>query len=369
MKKEKIKIVIICSLFGTLLSLSPIFAAVQFPEFKGTNAAEYIVYLFNLAIMIGAFLAGGVLCWAGIEYVSAYGNPVKLESARNKVKNTFLGLIILLASFMILNIINPQLTSVKIDQTKDNATKSEVAIPEGKGVFLYDSPDFISTNTKEPLKITETMPTFSDADFNSKIESIKFNNPSGYQFGAILFANRKQSKDEKDSALGSGADLRGDCSYTLSDISDLNNANGKENNPPIGRDNLSSILLFKTTGYYSGEITIYNTIDCKERPDDYSVQCKDENICKINFTGSEFKNLKDLCPGFVGEIMSIQASAKVGILFKATTATLSGRCQFVEMVNPGCINTLQYSYVYKMNDKECSPTVTPKSFVIFSLVK
>lgn len=362
---KKIKITILFLFFGMLISF-PVFAATQYPTIAGidinenTTAAQFVVYFFNLAIAAGAFIAGAVLCMAGIEYVSARGEPAKLESARNKIKNTFLGLTILLASFMILNIINPQLTSIKIDQL-EKTPETKVVIPEASGVYLYDSPDYVSSENEKPVRVTETMASFSNINFNNKAESIRFNNPSGFQFGAVLFAALKNSDK------GSGADLRGDCSYTLSDIPDLSIANDKENSPPIGKDNLASILIFKTNGD-AGDITIYNTIDCKYRPDNYSVQCKENNKCIIK-GGSGFKNLSEACPDFVGEITSIQSGANVGILLKAAAANGSGRCQFIKKTNAGCINVPQYSYVYKMNNKECSPTVTPKSFVIFSLVK
>jgi len=346
--------------------MSPAFAAMQYPEIAGitisntTTAAEYIVYFFNLAIAIGAFIAGGVLCAAGIEYVSARGEPAKLESARNKIKNTFLGLIILLASFMILNIINPQLTNVKISQIEKAPDTEELVIPEGSGVYLYDSTNYVLDKIEEPIRVTETKPAFIESDFVNKAESIKFNNPtSGFKFGAVLFA-AKENSDE-----GSGANLRGNCSYILNDIPDLDVANGEENNPPIGKDKLSSILIFKTMGE-SPDIKIFNTIDCQDRTGEYGTTCKDKDDCEISGS-NEFKNLKDVCPKFVGDIVSIKVPANTGILFKSTTANQPGRCQFVESNASGCVNLVKYGYVFKMNDDNYWSIFTPKSFVVFSL--
>jgi hypothetical protein len=357
------------SLLGTMF-ISPAFAAMQYPEIGGitisssTTAAEYIVYFFNLSIAVGAFVAGAVLFMAGIDYVSARGEPAKLESAKNKIKNAFLGLIILLAAFMILNIINPQLTNIKINQLETNPEK-EVVVPEWAGIYLYDSTNYVSSENEESVRVIKTMGGFVESNFANKAESIKFNNPTeDLKFGAVLFAAKE------DSTEGSGSDLRGNCSYTLSSIPDLDVAvNDKENYPPIGRDKLSSMLVFKTDGG-SGSIKIYNTINCKDRTDEYGVTCKKKKYDDCDITGgSGFTDIKKACPDFKGDIMSIEAGDGLGILFKATGAQEAGRCQYIETNDTGCVNVVKYSYVYTINDKKYASTFTPKSFVIFSLVK
>lgn len=364
---KRIKTTIFFSLLG-ILTISPVFAAMQYPEIAGitissaTTAADFVVYFFNLAIAVGAFIAGGVLFAAGIEYVSARGEPAKIESARSKIKNAFLGLIILLASFMILNTINSQLTNVKISQLEKAPDTEELVVPEGSGVYLYDSTNYTLGEIKEPVRVIETKPAFIESNFVNKAESIKFNNPTGgFKFGAVLFA-AKENSDE-----GSGANLRGNCSYILSDIPDLSVANGEENNPPIGKDKLSSIFIFKTMGE-SPDIKIFNTINCHDRTDEYGPTCKDKDDCLI--TGSSgFKNLKDVCKKFVGDIVSVKVSANTGILFKSTDANQPGRCQFIESNTSACINLVKYSYVFKMNNENYWSIFTPKSFVVFSLAK
>ncbi|MFA5729810.1 MAG: hypothetical protein WC938_01060 [Candidatus Paceibacterota bacterium] len=366
---KNVKTIIYFSLLG-ILFVSPAFAVMQYPEIGGINinedasAATYVVYFFNLAIAAGAFIAGAVLFAAGIDYVSARGEPAKLDSAKNKIKNAFLGLTILLAAFMILNIINPQLTSINISQLEKTPDK-EIVIPEGSGIYLYDSVNYVSSEDKEPVRVTKTMGGFLESNFANKAESIKFNNPvKEFKFGAVLYASKE------DSTEGSGSDLRGNCSYTLSDVPDLSVAvNDKENNPPVGKDNLASMLVFKTDGG-SGSIKIYNTINCKDRTDEYGVTCKKKKYDDCEITGSSgFEDLKKACPDFKGDIMSIEAGDGLGILFKATGKNEAGRCQYIETNDTGCVNVVKYSYVYTINDKKYQSTFTPKSFVIFSLIK
>jgi hypothetical protein len=352
------------SLFG-ILFISPVFA-MSYPSFGGitinssTTAAQYVVYIFNLAIAAGAFIAGVVLFMAGVDYVSSRGDPTKLGSTKSKIKNAFLGLTILLASFMILNIINPQLTNIKIDQL-EKTEETAVVVPEGTGIYLYDSPNYVST--VDPIRVIETKPSFLNDNFNAKTQSIKIVNPANgdFKFGAVLFAGTD------DAASGSGGDLRGNCSYILNSVPDLSSANGSENNPPTGNNKLTSILVFKTKSE-AVSVKLYNSINCTKRSSEYEKQNDAENMCTIN-SANGFTNLSQACPNFKGEVMSIEAADGIGVLFKATDKDSAGRCQFLESNNTGCINTVKYSYVYKLNQEKYAPSVVPKSFVIFPLVK
>jgi len=109
-------IIIICS----LLVASPAFA-IDYPMIAGiaitesTSAADFIIYLFNLGIAVGAFIAVIMVIMAGIEWLTSSGNPGKVESAKGKIVNTLLGVAVLFGCYLILNTINSQLTSIKID--------------------------------------------------------------------------------------------------------------------------------------------------------------------------------------------------------------------------------------------------------------
>jgi hypothetical protein len=106
----------------TFLSLLafPVFA-MDYPTFAGitisstTTAAEYIIYFFNLAVAMGTLIAVVMVIMAGIEWVTSSGNPGKIESAKGKIANTLLGVAVLLGCYLILNTINPQLTTIQID--------------------------------------------------------------------------------------------------------------------------------------------------------------------------------------------------------------------------------------------------------------
>ena len=106
-------------LFLSLLAF-PAFA-MDYPQFGGitlnkdTTAAQYIIYFFNLAVAIGAFIAVVMVIMAGIEWVTSGGEPSKVTSAKGKIVNTLFGVCVLMGCYFILNTINPELTNINID--------------------------------------------------------------------------------------------------------------------------------------------------------------------------------------------------------------------------------------------------------------
>ena len=90
---------------------------IHYPEVSGaetptttkTFLPAYIEYIFTWAIIIAGLLAFFALVYGGILYLTSAGNPSKMSDAREQIIAGFLGLIILLSSFLILNTIDPQL--------------------------------------------------------------------------------------------------------------------------------------------------------------------------------------------------------------------------------------------------------------------
>ncbi|PIR89798.1 hypothetical protein COU04_01490, partial [bacterium (Candidatus Gribaldobacteria) CG10_big_fil_rev_8_21_14_0_10_33_41] len=93
---------------------------VEYPELNKIKITEttsfplYVKYIFNWAIIIGAIIAFGSLIYGGVRYLTSTGNPEALKDAKNQIFSAFMGLIILLASGLIFNTINPQLTTIQL---------------------------------------------------------------------------------------------------------------------------------------------------------------------------------------------------------------------------------------------------------------
>ena len=82
---------------------------------------EFIKYLYNFSIIIAGLVAFFSLVYGGFRYMISTGEPSAMADAREQVWAGFLGLLILLGSFLLLNIVNPQLTVLHL---------SKEAVPE-----------------------------------------------------------------------------------------------------------------------------------------------------------------------------------------------------------------------------------------------
>ena len=74
--------------------------------------AEYIIAVYRYAIIIGAALAVLVILIGGVLYLTAGGIPSNVKTAQSLIFGSIFGLVLLLCSHLILNIINPNLTKL-----------------------------------------------------------------------------------------------------------------------------------------------------------------------------------------------------------------------------------------------------------------
>jgi len=73
------------------------------------SITKYVKYIFNFAIAFVGLIAFGVLVWSGIQYFTSAGKTDVLSAAKRQIKSAFLGILLLLFSYLILITINPQL--------------------------------------------------------------------------------------------------------------------------------------------------------------------------------------------------------------------------------------------------------------------
>jgi cytochrome bd-type quinol oxidase subunit 2 len=90
-----------------LTSAVPAFAQlgeIEVPEGFASNLGSIISGLLNLVMIIAAVLVFLYLIMGGIEWITSGGDKGKTESARNKITAAIIGLIILAASYAILQL-------------------------------------------------------------------------------------------------------------------------------------------------------------------------------------------------------------------------------------------------------------------------
>jgi hypothetical protein len=91
----------------------PVIGDQTVPAYVTTLLPDYIKYIFYLAISIAGLLAFGALIYGGVRWLTSAGNPASMSDAKDQIFAGILGLIILLASWLFLNTLNPQLVVLK----------------------------------------------------------------------------------------------------------------------------------------------------------------------------------------------------------------------------------------------------------------
>lgn len=102
----------------------------QFGEvYKTGQIGEYVNAIIKLAIVISAVLAVVMITIGGFKYMTSESMGLKEEGKKN-IQNAFLGIIILSASYLILNTINPALLNFDLNirpvEVQGNQNKAPV---------------------------------------------------------------------------------------------------------------------------------------------------------------------------------------------------------------------------------------------------
>jgi len=173
---------ILASLLLPLIASASLGLEENYPELPGgshltisanSSLSQTIRYFVSWAIIIGAIVAFASLVAGGVLYLTSAGNPGKMKSAQGRILNAFLGLIILLGSYLVLVTINPQLTVLEV--------KKE---PINLGIILFD---------KEQDKGPLTMDKFNEGIREGDIRYLDQSIPdTTKEFGDIT--NNKFSK-------------------------------------------------------------------------------------------------------------------------------------------------------------------------------
>ncbi len=82
------------------------------PLTKNSEFHDFIAYVYGWAIGLGGITAFTMLIIAGVQYMLSSGDPKKMVAAMQKIYSAVIGLALLLTSWLILNTINPQITSL-----------------------------------------------------------------------------------------------------------------------------------------------------------------------------------------------------------------------------------------------------------------
>ncbi|MBU0546821.1 pilin, partial [Patescibacteria group bacterium] len=109
-------ILIIFLAFPTIsLALELDYPVIQNLEIKlDMNLNELVVWFYYFIVGISGLAAFSMFVWGGFDWLTSAGNSSGIGRAKEKINSAVLGLIIILTSWLILQLINPELTIIKL---------------------------------------------------------------------------------------------------------------------------------------------------------------------------------------------------------------------------------------------------------------
>lgn len=201
---------------------------------------DYIKYIFTAAVGISGLIAFVMLTWGGIEHLMAAGNTSKMGEAKDRMFSAFIGIGILLSSYIILRTIDPRLVFINPEAGYDGISD----IPMG-GVSVCEKG---TTNCQNISSRTADLGDFSGKELTFKVSPLE-----GERYGILLHKDK---------------DFKGNCTFFLT-----------ESPPTIGYYELltdapstgDSVEIVALDDSKSGSVKICENKNCDPRPDiDYA---------------------------------------------------------------------------------------------------
>lgn len=131
------------------------------------NIGDFIQNIFQYAIGIAGILAVIMIIVAGVQWIASGGNVERITSAKRRIANAIVGLILAVLSVTILNLINPNLVNLRMPQVWMVNTRGIAAAQcsqiEGKKILEYAAAsDSLATKEAKQKTILSTNPTFTE---------------------------------------------------------------------------------------------------------------------------------------------------------------------------------------------------------------
>lgn len=81
----------------------------EFPCVNALELGQCLADIYNFALILVGIAVVIQLIRGGWDWFTALGNPGKVKAGKEKILNAIIGFLIILASYLILNTINPDL--------------------------------------------------------------------------------------------------------------------------------------------------------------------------------------------------------------------------------------------------------------------
>lgn len=91
-----------------------------------SSLPSFIKKVYNFSMGLIAIIAVIVIMIAGLQWVTAAGDPGKISGAKGKIKSAIIGVVLILSSYVILNLINPDLVVLQLNKPSEIDTVENV---------------------------------------------------------------------------------------------------------------------------------------------------------------------------------------------------------------------------------------------------
>lgn len=109
----------------------PSFALAQNIFFKGTTFCTYMNSVFDFSVAIVGSLTVVAIIAGGIAYATSGGNPERVKSAKDIIVSSIVGMILVLGSYLLFNVIAPNVLQCKEPGTAATSTKGATSAGTG----------------------------------------------------------------------------------------------------------------------------------------------------------------------------------------------------------------------------------------------
>lgn len=175
-----------------------------------TTLTEMVKYFYDWGIALGGLAAFIALVLAGFQYLTSVGDPTKIKDAKDRINSAVLGLLLLLSSFLVLNVINPELTTLKTPSLKGSFLETCKDLEECK----KQNPNDWLTQCKTQYKDCTGMDPEEPEDITKPCEKAIIYSQPNYDTELVTIENGHQENVTIETDLGS-IKVYGNCAVEL----------------------------------------------------------------------------------------------------------------------------------------------------------
>ncbi len=119
-------LIIVISVIAPFFSSAQTTSTLEYPEFmEEGNPASFIENFYAYALGISGTLAVIMIVYGGVKYIASAGNTSVQAEAKDIIKSSVYGILLLGGAVLILNTINPQITSLEVPNLKEMPSVNE----------------------------------------------------------------------------------------------------------------------------------------------------------------------------------------------------------------------------------------------------